>query len=365
MRDVALDSRRPIAMDLLLLGVSHHDATLGSRERLAAAVGDVATFGARLRAAVPAVGELLVLSTCHRFEVYAAVSDAAAADAGLRAALSSGRDVPLVGRTGRAAIEHLCRVACGLESLVLGEAEISGQVRRAAVAAREAGLIGPYLEAVVAAALRASGRARAETTIGHGGMSAASAAVALAVAHFGSLADRRVLILGAGQTGRAALAGVARHQPADLVIASRSAHHARAAADACEAPVRVQPLEAAPELAAQADLVVAAMHAPAVVLSAEQVAALMRRRGGRAWTAIDLSVPRVIDPASGSMPDVRLFGVDDLGSIAKHAGDVRARAVPAVEAIACGEATRALVRIGARRAWADGRGRVGRPSVSR
>src|SRR6187397_2199063 len=214
-------------MDLLLLGLSHRTASVDDRGFAAARVGaDAAAWLTRVHEAA-GLAEVAVVATCHRLEVYAVASDLRAAEAGLRDLFGEAHAERLYARTGPDAALHLSRVACGLDSMIVGEAEIAGQVRRAAAVARSAGTLGPYLEAVMAGALAASGRARSETGIAQGVMSAASASVALAAATYGSLADRSLLVVGAGQTGRLALSRAARAPHGRLIVASRSEKHAR------------------------------------------------------------------------------------------------------------------------------------------
>jgi glutamyl-tRNA reductase len=337
---------------LLLVGASHRTAAIERRERVGR-LGDPGAWLTAARASVPAVAELLVLATCHRVELYAVASGAGvrAAQAGLEALLapvSSGDPEAVYVRHGEAAIEHLCRVACGLDSLIVGEAEIAGQVRRAGVASREAGTLGPLLERALAGALRASGRARSETGIARGVMSAASAAVALATGMLGRLDDRVVLVAGAGQMGRQALMRLSRLAPRRLLVASRSARHADEAAASSGATAVA--LDAVGSLLPDVDLLIAALHASAPIIDR---AAMTRR--DRALLAIDLSVPRVIDPDLASVPGVTLRAVDDLGAIAARSAAQRAREIPRVEAIARDEARRAMARLSARVARAFAR----------
>jgi len=322
--------------DVLFVGTSHRIAGLDVRASLAGATSDPGVWLANARRLVPAVGELLLLSTCHRVECYGVASDLSAADAQLRAALGapSAEATALVSRIGVEAIRHLARVACGLDSVIVGEAEIAGQIRRAADVAQRAGVLGPCLQRVVAGALRASGRARAETSIGHGVTSVASAAVSLALELLGSLEDRTVLVAGAGQAGRQALARLVRMRPARLFVASRSARHAAEAASTSGAEVIA--LADVPDYLASLDLIVAALHAP-VRLAPEGAVV---DRTARPLVALDLSVPRALDPAVGAWPGVTLRTVDDLGDLARRAAARRLSEVPRVERIADEEAAR-------------------------
>ncbi|MEO7191945.1 MAG: glutamyl-tRNA reductase [Vicinamibacterales bacterium] len=357
MRDVAGSP------DLLLLGRSHRVAGVAERECLARSVGQVPAWLSRAREAAPSVTELLILATCHRLELYAVTTDRQAAEYELRQLLGQGpaADVfassptPCV-KSGIDAIQHLARVASGLESVILGEAEIAGQVRRAATLCRASGSVGPYLDCVIAGALRASGRARSETQIAKGVMSAASAAVALAMRGAPSLGGRTALVIGAGQAGRQALLRLSRLSPARLFLSSRSPHHAQQAAAGTGA--QVVPLEALTETLRSVDLLIAAAASPVVLV---EVSAVGTSRAEKPLTIVDISVPRVIDPAVGALPGVSLRSIDDLGDIARASVARRAREVPAVESIVRAEAERAYGKFRARSAAArpGTRARVG------
>jgi glutamyl-tRNA reductase len=330
--------------ELVLVGISHRSATIDERERMAAAVRDARAWFVTARVSAPSVAELFVVATCHRFELYAMTDDVTATERELLAlvapaAPAATSDGGWYVRSGHDALLHLARVACGLDSLIVGEAEIAGQVRRAAVQAREAGALGPLLERALAGALRASGRARSETRISRGAMSAASAAVVLASDCLGSLAGRSVLVAGAGPMGRHAIARFARLRPAELFVSSRSEHHAQDAAASTGATII--PLARAPEVAAEVDLLVTALHVAEPVFGA----GALRTRAGRPLLAIDLSMPRAIDPAAASLPGVTLKTVDDLGEIARRSAAERAGEIPRVEAIAREEAWRAYRQI--------------------
>jgi glutamyl-tRNA reductase len=340
-------------MDLLLLGLSHRTASVSARGAIATWIGDdMPGWLARMREEA-GVAELVMLATCHRVECYAAAHDLSLAEARLRRAIGAAGPEhhaspgDIYSRTGVDAVVHLCRVACGLDSLIVGESEIAGQVRRAAGMARTAGTMGPYLEAAVAGGLAASGRARSETRIARGVLSAASAAVALATAELGSLDGRTVVVIGAGQTGRLALARAARAPHGRLVIASRSDKHAAEAAAATGATAAR--LADVPALLREADVVIAAVQTPGAVIGRPVCEAAMASRPHRPLYLVDLSVPRAIDASVAEIAGVNLRTVDDLGDIARASAVQRAREVPLVEAIADDEARRAYRRITARR----------------
>jgi glutamyl-tRNA reductase len=292
----------------------------------------------------------MVLATCHRVELYAVTDDLEGAEAALLQpgnARSHPRqsDLPRYTYSNEDAVTHLCRVACGLDSVIVGEAEISGQVRRAAALARQSGTMGPYLERIVAAALRSSGRARAETAIGRGVLSAASAAVAL-VSRSVDLASSTILVVGAGQTGRQVLTRLSRLNTGRRLVASRSDKHARDAAG--DSGATVVPFESLATSVADVDVLFTTVQAPSFLVYAADV----RDRARRPLLAVDLSVPRAIDPEAGNVDGVTLRTVDDLGDIAQASLDRRAQEIPHVEKIAADEARRALVQVRSRAARA-------------
>ena len=317
-----------IAMTIVNVGLSHRFAPAEMLEKLAVPLAELGEVLTRLHA-VPSVDEVAVLCTCNRVEVYAATSgqagQAARAIAGLVAA--RGRlplgDVLRVARirVGGAAAEHLFSVTSGLDSMAVGEEQIVAQIKAAARAAAAAGTTGPAITGLIDAALRASKRARTQTTISTEGISLARAGLDIAAEHLGGLADRHAVVLGTGSTGKLAArllreAGVAR-----LSVASRNA--ARAAEVA--AALRATPLRASdvPAMLADADLLVTATGAPAPVVGAWPVQAARARDGGRPLFVLDLGMPPDVDAAVGQLDGVTLV---DLTALGRRLAD---RAVPA------------------------------------
>jgi len=314
-------------MTIVNVGVSHRFAPADILEKLAvpsAELGDVLT---RLHT-VPSIDEVAVLSTCNRVEVYAAASGPAEqvtrAVAGLvaaRARLPVGEVLRMARiRVGGAAAEHLFSVACGLDSMAIGEEQIVAQIKAAARAAAAAGTTGPAIIGLIDAALRASKRARTQTTIGTEGISLARAGLKIAAAHLGGLADRHAVVLGTGSTGKLAArllreAGVAR-----LSVASRNA--ARAAEVAAALRARHLPASDVPAMLASADLLVTATGAAAPVVAAGPVRAARAQAGSRLLFVLDLGMPPDVDAAVGRLAGVRLV---DLTALGRHLAD---RAVP-------------------------------------
>jgi glutamyl-tRNA reductase len=330
-------------MQLLLVGVNHRTATLEEREALALREEEARALLGHMTGRGP-VTEALVLSTCNRTEFYAMAESAEAADEQIRAAVRDMRQRDLLApgphRYALAdadAVRHLFRVACGLDSMVLGDVQILGQVKEAYARARRAGSAGVVLDRLFETALRAGRRSRRETAIGAGTVSIASAAVELAELH-GTLAGRDVLIIGAGETARLAVRHVAQRGPATIVVANRDVGRAAAAAE----PVggRAVGLDRLAETLVAADVVVSATRAPITLVSAALVRQVMDQRRERPLLMIDLAVPRDIEPDARHVPGVTLHAVDSIQAVVGEGLGNRTAQVPSVERIIADECAR-------------------------
>ena len=329
-------------MTIVNVGVSHQTAPAEVLEKLAVPSAELGGVLARLHA-LPGIDEVAVLSTCNRVEVYAAASGPAGqvtrAVADLMAArgheVGAGEVLRLARiRIGGAAAEHLFSVACGLDSMAVGEDQIVAQIKDAARAARAAGTAGPVISGLIDAALRASKQARTQTTISTEGISLARAGLDLAAGHLGGLAARYAVVLGTGSMGKLAArllreAGVGR-----LGVASRSP--ARAAEVA--AAVRGRPLAASdvPAALADTDILVTATGSAVPVMRAGQLRAAREPADGRPLFVLDLGMPPNVEPAAGRLAGVTLV---DLTALGRHlAGlDVPGQ-IPQVRAIVAAEA---------------------------
>ena len=332
-------------MIVLCVGVDHQTASLAMREPLACSVAHAEKLyldftAGRIIDALP-VEELALLSTCNRVEVYAAVPDECATRATTDAMWSflwRGRDdapgtIAPHGYTftGSHAERHLCRVAAGLESMLLGEAEVLGQIADAFALAQRARATGSTLDALFNAALRAGRRARTATSIGRNPVSVSSVAVDLAAALAPEMCGRKVLILGAGKMARIAADLLVGRGEWMICIASRTPEHARVLAERVHGyPIA---LEAVPNALADVDLVIACSASPTPIVSEEVVRAAMRERADRLLTIIDIAVPRDVDPAVRIIPGVRLYDVDELRPRVEESLARRREEIPAVEAI--------------------------------
>jgi glutamyl-tRNA reductase len=328
-------------MMIVNVGMSHRIVPAEMLERLAVPAAELGGVLARLHA-VPGIDEVVVLSTCNRVEVYAATSGPAKAVtravADLMAARGRVRDGGILRlartRVGGAAAEHLFSVACGLDSMAVGEDQIVAQIKDAARAARAAGTTGPAISGLIDAALRASKLARTQTTISTEGISLARAGLDLAAGHLGGLAARHAVVLGTGSMGKLAArllrqAGVGR-----LGVASRSPERAAEVA----ATVRGRPLVTSdvPAALADTDILITATGSAVPVVHAEPVRAARDPAAGRPLFVLDLGMPPNVEPAVGHLAGVTLV---DLSALGRHLAGLHVPGqVPQVRAIVAAEA---------------------------
>jgi glutamyl-tRNA reductase len=323
--------------DLLALGVSHKTAPLELRERMALTEGR----------AVGVLGELLdrdeileaaTISTCNRTELYLYTADPVGAEAvalGILSREASTQPTDLVGHLyslqGPAAAEQLFRVTAGLDSMIIGEAEIQGQVKRSYELALVEGATGPILNRLFRAALAAGKRARTETAISERSMSIPSVAVELAQRTLGELEDRRVLVVGAGETAELTARALAAKGVEAIFIANR--HYDRAIGLADRFGGHAVRFEHLPEELTDADIVVTSTSSPHHVIEREELAEVMKARGGRPLLLIDLAVPRDIHPASREVAGTSLYDMDDLQALVERNASGREAEARRVEGI--------------------------------
>lgn len=248
---------------------------------------------------------------------------------------------------GRPAMEHLFRVASGLESTVVGEPQVLGQLKTAVSLARDHHLTNPSLEIVMRGAIRAGKRVRTECNLGRGAPSVSHVAVAKAAEIMGPLRHRGVLVVGAGPMSRIALRLLHQHGVATLFLASRTADRAEQAALGLAEAVPMGGIEA---VADRIDVIMTATNAPHVLLDASTVKQLQERRAGRPLLVIDMAVPRDIDPLVGALPGVRLLNVDELQSTAGSDADHRRGWISMAGAILIEEVDAAEAALEARKA---------------
>jgi glutamyl-tRNA reductase len=308
--------------ELLALGVSHKTAPLELRERMALTEGRaVGVLGELLER--PEVLEATSISTCNRTELYLFASDPVGAESAALGVLAREADTQpteLVGHLyslrASAAAEHLMAVTAGLDSMIIGEAEIQGQVKRAYELALVEGATGPILNRLFRAALAAGKRARSETGISERSMSIPSVAVELAQRTLGELDDRRVLVVGAGETAELTAKALASKGVQAIFIANR--HYDRAIGLAERFGGHAVRFEELPEELTDADIVVTSTSSPHHVIEREGLAEVMGARAGRSLLLIDLAVPRDIHPASREVAGVSLYDMDDLQALVER-----------------------------------------------
>jgi len=321
---------------LSLLGWSFRGAGVGVRERVAFTADEIREALTKL-ASGGVISEGVIVSTCHRSEIYSF-----AADDGARAALTRfvsewrGLDqAELEGscfyRAGGDAVRHLFRVAAGLDSLALGESEVLGQVRQALSLARESGTTRAVMHRLFESAVAAGKRVRSETDIARHPLSVASIGFELAMKVFGDLSKHRVVVIGAGETGSLFARHAVEAGVRDPVIVNRTFSRAEELAAGIHGHA-VHWEELSREVA-QADVVVSATSSPMPLVTRPAVEAAMRERRGRPMMFIDLAVPRDIAPDVSEVYNVYSYSIDDLEEVAKENRARRAREVPLAEKI--------------------------------
>lgn len=314
-------------MSVLVVGLSHRSAPVDLLEKASVSSQDVPKLLDELTRA-GRVGEAVVLSTCNRVEVYAVVEafHGGLADVSGVLARHMGLDVRSLGsylyvHYAGSAVEHLFSVAAGLDSMVIGEAQILGQLRAAYNTAIEAGTVGRVMHELAQQALRVGKRSHSETGIDAAGASVVSEALADAAARLGGLAGRRGLVVGAGSMGALAGSRLRRAEIGSLVLANRTPERAaRLAATLTEdgLPSRAVGLDEVPAELALADVLVSCTGAVGTVLTAEMVARALAHRDERPLVICDLGLPRDVDPAVAELPGVTVI---DLVTLNERLGD--------------------------------------------
>ncbi len=307
-------------MHILLTGLNHKTAPLDVRER-------VSFSKEQLPAALPSLaaeaGQGIILSTCNRTEIYTVTEEPADSAKDVRGFISRfhGVDVGLIAPhlyelSDADAVSHLFSVASGLDSLILGESEILGQVREALRAGSSSGSLRPDLSRLFHRAIRTGRRVRDETDLGRNALSMSYAAVQLAQRVIGELQGRQVLLIGAGEAGQLVARALQTTGASQLLIANRT--QARSQDLAEQLGGLAIPFSEIVASLEYADIVIAATAAPDYVLSRDEVTAVGGARNGRPLFLFDLSVPRNIDPSSAAVESVTLFNIDDLSSVAEE-----------------------------------------------
>ncbi len=330
-------------MEILLLGLSHKTAPVEVRERLNFSENALRSALTHFdtthsQAHLQDVREGVILSTCNRMEVYALVRDRETAAQSIVDLLSHSCDTPpdefashLYLRVDRDAIEHLFTVAAGLDSMVLGEPQILGQVTDAYEAALSQRAAGTVLSKMFTAAIHAGKRVRTETRIGVNPSSISSVAAGLAGELLGDLTQRNVLLLGAGEMGAIAVRALRKRGVQKITVANRT--HQNALTLAQEWDGKAITFQQLPEALVKADIIIASTGAPHTILDKKLLAPAVVHRPERPIFLIDIAVPRDIDPDVTELPNVFLRDIDDLQGQADDNVDARRAEIPQVETI--------------------------------
>ncbi|MCU0309804.1 MAG: glutamyl-tRNA reductase [Acidimicrobiales bacterium] len=331
-------------MSVVVIGLNHRTVPLDLLERLTI---DDARLPKALHDVVSRdhVSEAVVLSTCNRTEVYAVAEKFHPAYADLRNFLSEMAFLPpeafadhLYVHDGAAAASHLFAVASGIDSAVVGEAEILGQVRHAWERAQEEGVAGSRLNLLFRHALETGKRARTETGIGRHVASVSTAAVAMAAEHLGELEGRSVLVLGAGEMGDGMVRALAAKGIDDVRIANRTRDRAEELADRVGGrAIRLADLDRS---LSEVDVLLTGTGATSMLLEHADIARVMATRAGRSLLVVDVAVPRDVDPSAADLPGVTLLDMDDLRAFAEAGQSERRREVDAVRALVGAELDR-------------------------
>ena len=333
-------------MTLFVAGLSYKTAPVELRERLAVHPSRLRCHGCRLKVAGN-LAEVVLLSTCNRVEIYGVTPKVNGNVHRLFQHLSAGSAdfAPhLYDKEGAAAVQHLFSVASGLDSMVIGETEITGQVKQAYQAAQEAKLTGRVTNRLFQTALQAAKEIRTQTGIGRGATSVGSVAVELAERIFDrNLAEKTIMIIGAGKMGEACVRHMAKKGARSVLVSNRS--YDRALGLANEFGGRAVRFDECLRAMAEADIVVSSTGAPETILHRAEVASVMHSRRNRPLFLIDIAVPRDIDVEVGHLDNVYLYNVDHLEAIVREHVRHREQELSRCHAIISERATALMPRL--------------------
>ncbi|HSU33051.1 MAG TPA: glutamyl-tRNA reductase [Bryobacteraceae bacterium] len=335
-------------MRLALAGINHHTAPVQLREKLAFRVEDLPA--ALLQAQARGAKEALILSTCNRVEIAATLNENIPAETLLEGLLAGRDDISpdllrphLYLYEEAAAIRHLFRVASSLDSMIVGEPQILGQLKQAYAVARDEGAIGTILEAVLSRAFSVAKRIRSETEIGQSAVSVSYAAVELAREIFGSLNKKRVLIVGAGKMSEATARHLLRAGAAEILITNRTQQRAEELAGLFHG--EVIPYELFPQRLGDADILISSSAAPGYLLTRDLIRTAIEARRNQPMFLVDIAVPRNIDPAVNDLEHAFLYDIDDLQRLSERNLQTRREIAEQAEAIVDEEVARLEARL--------------------
>jgi glutamyl-tRNA reductase len=318
-------------MNLFCIGLSHHTANVATREQF--------TGSATAKSIVREAGcaEALLLTTCNRVEVYAVSNKRVSTDEIARCLTrkidNDPHDYapPFYRYEAEKCVQHLFRVASGLDSMVVGESEILGQAKQAYELARKSGAAGPYLHRLFQRAFRVAKQVRTHTEIARGAVSAGSVAVDLAQRIFGRLSDCKVLVLGAGETSERTARALISRGVTDLRVSNRSMDRACQLAQAVGG--RAVPFEDWAVQCSEIDILITSTASETPLLTAGGLAPMLRERLDRPLFIIDIAVPRDVEPSVNEMDGVYLYDIDSIRSVAEQSLALRRQQVAAAETI--------------------------------
>ncbi len=323
---------------LFIVGINHRSAAVGLRERLAFAEDEIAAALGRLRDSSPAVLEAALISTCNRVEVVGVASDTVRAADETLTFLAADRKVAhgafadvIYSSAGRDAARHLFRVGASLDSMVVGEPQILGQLKIAYAQAAEAGTVGPILHRAFHKAFSVAKHVRKGTLIGHGAVSVSSVAVALAGQIFDTLKDKTVMLMGAGKMAELTARQLKALGIESLVFTSRTFDHA--VARARELGGTAVPYDNYKPYLKMVDVLIGSFASTKPVLGPEEFESVIRERRYRPMFLIDMGVPRNFDERLNALQNVYLYDIDDLGALVKRSLGDREREAEKAEQI--------------------------------
>src|SRR5438876_10500371 len=318
-------------MNLFCLGLSHHTADVATREQFAGS----ATAESILRQT--GCAEALLLTTCNRVEVYAVSQKRVSTDEIARC-LTRRIEIdphdyapPFYRYEAEKCVQHLFRVASGLDSMVVGESEIFGQAKKAYESARTSGAVGPYLHRLFQRAFRVAKQVRTHTEIARGAVSVGSVAVELAQRIFGNLSECKVLVLGAGETSERTARALVSRGVIDLRVSNRSSDRAHDLAQLVGG--RAIPFEEWPEQCREIDILITSTSSETPLLTLANLEPMLRDRIDRPLFIIDIAVPRDVDPEVNELDGVYLYDIDSLQSVAEQSLALRRQQIAAAETI--------------------------------
>ncbi len=336
-------------MALTLIGVNHKTAPIAVRERVAIGRDELAE-ATRALAATPGVAECMIVSTCNRVELLAAVEGPEVQVAGFLSTYF-GIEASVLGPhlyeyRDKEAVSHLFRMAASLDSMVVGEPQILGQVKEAFAVARSAGTVASQLEHLLQSAFAAAKKARSETGIGSNSVSIASVAVDLARKIFGSLDGRTVFLVGAGKMSELAARHLVQQGAGAILVSNRTAERARRLAEDLEGRVKPEVIdfEQLYEAAIRADIVISSTGAPHPIFRPEHGHAFLHKRRNRPMFFIDIAVPRDVDPEMNKLDGIFVYDIDDLQQVAAAHMEERSREAVDAETLIAAEVERFHLR---------------------